>query len=98
VMTSVSFLVGEYKTILSLTSVLQNGKLAKRLADRAIDQMQGVQNLRQAIYPYKVRRSLQFFSCSIAHKLSVCFCLSSCYSVSSKPKPLRGRKRRCFIT
>lgn len=59
---------GEYKTILSLTSVLQNGKIAKRLADRAIDQMQGVQNLRQAIYPYKVRSLLSshpFYTSSI---------------------------------
>ena len=44
--------VGEYKVILQLVSVLSHGKLAKRLTDRAIDQMQDVQNLRKAIYEY----------------------------------------------
>ena len=43
---------GEYKVILQLVSVLSHGKLAKRLTDRAIDQMQDVQNLRKAIYEY----------------------------------------------
>ena len=43
---------GEYKIILQLVSVLSHGKLAKRLTDRAIDQMQDVQNLRKAIYEY----------------------------------------------
>lgn len=42
------------QTILSLVSVLSSGKLAKRLADRAINQMDGVQNLRKAVYDYKV--------------------------------------------
>lgn len=42
--------LGEYKVILQLVSVLSHGKLAKRLTDRAIDQMQDVQNLRKAIY------------------------------------------------
>ena len=32
--------------------MLSHGKLAKRLTDRAIDQMQDVQNLRKAIYEY----------------------------------------------
>ena len=31
--------------------VLSRGKVAKKLADRAIDLMEGVQNLRKAIYP-----------------------------------------------
>ncbi len=44
--------VGEYKTILQLVGVLSHGKVAKRLADRAIDLMQDVQNLRKAIYEY----------------------------------------------
>jgi hypothetical protein len=43
---------GEYKTILQLVGVLSHGKTAKMLADRAIDLMQDVQNLRKAIYPY----------------------------------------------
>ncbi len=48
--------VGEYKVILQLVSVLSHGKLAKRLTDRAIDQMQDVQNLRKAIYECVSRR------------------------------------------
>lgn len=43
-------MIGEYKTILQLVGVLSYGKVAKRLADRAIDLMQDVQNLRKAIY------------------------------------------------
>jgi hypothetical protein len=63
---------GEYKIILQLVGVLSHGKVAKRLADRAIDLMQvrfvllaydftsqpylqDVQNLRKAIYPYKLK-------------------------------------------
>lgn len=42
--------LGEYKTILQLVGVLSHGKVAKRLADRAVDLMQDVQNLRKAIY------------------------------------------------
>lgn len=43
---------GEYKIILLLVGVLSRGKVAKKLADRAIDLMEDVQNLRKAIYPY----------------------------------------------
>ena len=43
---------GEYKLILQLVGVLSHGKVAKKLADRAIDLMEDVQNLRKAIYPY----------------------------------------------
>jgi len=50
-----AYLQGEYKTILQLVGVLSHGKLAKRLADRAIDLMQDVQNLRKAIYDYKLK-------------------------------------------
>ncbi|KAK7006097.1 inositol hexakisphosphate-domain-containing protein [Favolaschia claudopus] len=50
-----AYLQGEYKTILQLVGVLSYGKLAKRLADRAIDQMQDVQNLRKAIYDCKLK-------------------------------------------
>ncbi|ESK95344.1 metal ion binding oxidoreductase [Moniliophthora roreri MCA 2997] len=46
---------GEYKTILQLVGVLSHGKVAKRLTDRAIDLMQDVQNLRKAIYDYKLK-------------------------------------------
>ena len=44
--------VGEYRIILLLVGVLSRGKVAKKLADRAIDLMEDVQNLRKAIYPY----------------------------------------------
>ncbi|CDO71831.1 hypothetical protein BN946_scf184939.g55 [Trametes cinnabarina] len=50
-----AYLQGEYKVILQLVGVLSHGKLAKRLTDRAIDQMQDVQNLRKAIYDYKLK-------------------------------------------
>ncbi|KAJ6507779.1 inositol hexakisphosphate-domain-containing protein [Mycena vitilis] len=50
-----AYLQGEYKTILQLVGVLSYGKLAKRLADGAIDLMQDVQNLRKAIYDYKLK-------------------------------------------
>ncbi|KAG6332100.1 hypothetical protein ID866_6987 [Astraeus odoratus] len=50
-----AYLQGEYKTILQLVGVLSYGKLAKRLTDRAIDLMQDVQNLRKAIYDYKLK-------------------------------------------
>ncbi|EPT01640.1 hypothetical protein FOMPIDRAFT_1119753 [Fomitopsis schrenkii] len=50
-----AYLQGEYKTILQLVSVLSHGKMAKRLTDRAIDLMQDVQNIRKAIYDYKLK-------------------------------------------
>ncbi|KAF8802506.1 hypothetical protein BYT27DRAFT_7196707, partial [Phlegmacium glaucopus] len=49
------YLAGEYKTILQLVCVLSHGKTAKRLTDKAIDLMQDVQNLRKAIYDYKLK-------------------------------------------
>jgi hypothetical protein len=52
------YLDGEYKAILQLVGVLRYGKQAKRLADQAIDAMEGVQNLRKAIYDYKCTFSL----------------------------------------
>jgi len=50
-----AYMQGEYKLILLLVGVLSHGKVAKRLADRAIDLMEDVQNLRKAIYPYKLK-------------------------------------------
>jgi len=44
------FAVGEYKTILQLVGLLSHGKLSKGIADRAINAMEGVQNLRKAVY------------------------------------------------
>jgi hypothetical protein len=41
---------GEYKIILQLIGILSHGKQAKRLADASIDRMDGVQNLRRAVF------------------------------------------------
>ncbi|GAA5906325.1 uncharacterized protein JCM6883_005515 [Sporobolomyces salmoneus] len=49
------YLEGEYKVVLQLVGVLQNGKMAKKLTDRAIDNMEAVQNLRTAIFSFKLR-------------------------------------------
>ncbi|KDN52550.1 hypothetical protein K437DRAFT_272412 [Tilletiaria anomala UBC 951] len=46
---------GEYRSILQLVGVLTHGQLAKKLADRAIDLMEAVQNLRKAVYDAKLR-------------------------------------------
>lgn len=46
---------GEYRVILQLVSVLTYGKLAKRLTDQAINMCDHMQNLRKAIYDYKLR-------------------------------------------
>ncbi|GAN09242.1 metal ion binding oxidoreductase [Mucor ambiguus] len=46
---------GEYRIILQLVSVLTYGKLAKRLTDQAINMCDHMQNLRKAIYDYKLR-------------------------------------------
>jgi protein-tyrosine phosphatase len=50
-----TFINGEYKVILQLVSVLQYGKIAKHLADMAIDSCAHIQNIRSAIYDYKIR-------------------------------------------
>lgn len=47
-------LTGEYKIILQLIGLLSHGKQAKRLADASIDRMDGVQNLRRAVFEYVV--------------------------------------------
>lgn len=49
------YINGEYKIIFQLISVLPYGKLAKQLADRAIDQCEAVQNLRKAVATYKLQ-------------------------------------------
>lgn len=51
------YLAGEYKIIMNLLQVLEHGKLAKRLLDLAIDQCEAIQNLRKAIYDFKLRDS-----------------------------------------
>ncbi|KAI8371352.1 inositol hexakisphosphate-domain-containing protein [Radiomyces spectabilis] len=49
------YLRGDYRVVLQLVSVLTYGKLAKRLTDQAIDMCDHMQNLRKAIYEYKLR-------------------------------------------
>jgi hypothetical protein len=49
------YLNGEYKLILQLLGVLENGRLAKKLTDSAIDLCEHMQNLRKAIFDYKLR-------------------------------------------
>lgn len=49
------FLNGEYKTILQLVTVLSHGKQAKRITDKVVNQMEGVQNLRKAVYDFKLK-------------------------------------------
>jgi len=51
----IALLQGEYKTVLKLVGVLSKGRSAKRLADKAIDLMSAIQNLRRAIYDYKLK-------------------------------------------
>lgn len=46
---------GEYKIVLQLVSVLTYGKLAKRLTDQAINMCDHMQNLRKAVFDYKLR-------------------------------------------
>lgn len=50
-----SYLNGEFKIILQVISVLTYGKLAKRLTDKAINMCDHMQNLRNAIFDYKLR-------------------------------------------
>jgi hypothetical protein len=46
---------GEWKVVLQLIAVLQHGKLAKKLTDKAIDMCDHMQNLRIAVTDYKLR-------------------------------------------
>lgn len=50
-----SYYNGEFKIILQLISMLTYGKLAKRLTDKAINMCDHMQNLRKAIFDYKMR-------------------------------------------
>ncbi|WWC73457.1 uncharacterized protein I206_107427 [Kwoniella pini CBS 10737] len=49
------YLKGEYKTILQLVTVMSHGKEAKKITDHAINLMEGVQNLRKAVYDFKLQ-------------------------------------------
>lgn len=46
---------GDYRLILQLLQVLEQGKLAKKLVDEAIDECSHIQNLREAILSYRLR-------------------------------------------
>ncbi|KAJ8323879.1 hypothetical protein O5D80_007110 [Batrachochytrium dendrobatidis] len=49
------FKSGEYQIVMQLIAVLQYGKLAKFLTDKAIDMSEHMQNLRLAIFDYRLR-------------------------------------------
>ena len=49
------YLQGDYKLIQQLIQLLDQGQWAKLLADECIDACAHMQNLREAIYDYKVR-------------------------------------------
>jgi len=53
--TANKYLMGEYKMILQLCQLLDQGQKAKRLTDHCIDACSQMQNLREAIYDHKVR-------------------------------------------
>jgi hypothetical protein len=50
-----AYKAGQYNLILQLMGVLQYGKLAKYLTDLAIDSCDHMQNLRVAIFDYRIR-------------------------------------------
>lgn len=52
---SEAYLNGEYRLVLQLLSVLKYGRLAKNMTDKAVDLAQHIQNLRRAVYDYKLR-------------------------------------------
>jgi hypothetical protein len=51
----IRYLKGEYKIILQLLSVLPYGKQSKRLVDKAVDLCNHIQDIRGAIYDFKLR-------------------------------------------
>lgn len=55
----IRYLAGEYKLIMNLLQVLEYGKKAKRLLDAAIDRCDAIQNLRTAIYDFKLKESTE---------------------------------------
>lgn len=90
-----AYMLGEYKTILQLVGVLSYGKVAKRLTDMAIDQMDGVQNLRKAVFELSARLGRLiwiarcadtevYFSAAISYKIKV----DACEPGSAKQKKL----------
>lgn len=46
---------GQYNLVLKLIAVLQHGKLSKYLTDQTLDGCEHMQNLRVAIYDYRIR-------------------------------------------
>lgn len=53
------YLAGEYKIIMNLLQVLDHGKQAKRILDAAIDGCDAIQNLRTAIYDFKLKEGVE---------------------------------------
>jgi hypothetical protein len=49
------YLMGEYTIILQLVRVLPFGRLSKHLVDRAVDACNHIQDIRGAIYDFKLR-------------------------------------------
>ncbi|KXS15115.1 hypothetical protein M427DRAFT_112131 [Gonapodya prolifera JEL478] len=49
------YIAGEYRLVMQLVAVLPHGRIAKLLADRAVDLCDHMQNLRTAIYDFKVK-------------------------------------------
>lgn len=63
------YLAGEYKMTLQLVGVMQYGRAAKQLADVAIDRCDAVQNLRRAVYDFKLRAEAAPPGSAKAHKI-----------------------------
>lgn len=47
------FLDGEYRIVMLLMQLVEQGRTAKRIVDHALDSLSQVQNLREAIYDYR---------------------------------------------
>lgn len=63
------YLQGDYKLIQQLCQLLDQGQIAKQLADECIDACAHMQNLREAIYDHKVRLSSTNLSSDQAHDI-----------------------------
>ena len=62
------YLQGDYKLIQQLSQLLDQGQTAKRLADECINACAHMQNLREAIYDYKVRLNTAQLTSEQAHE------------------------------
>lgn len=66
---STKYLRGEYKIIHQLCGLLDRGQEAKRLADNCINSCAQMQNLREAIYDYKLKLSSPNLSTEHANEI-----------------------------